>query len=365
MIGCGRRVAALGALAAVLGPGIAASAPTPAGRGGLRPIFASDLVVNGVTRSASGRLFMPVQPRRPGEPRLIEAKRGKPTPFPDAAWNLPGPPDGHFVNVNAIRIGPDGALWVVDGGSPGIGKPAVPGGARLIRIDLATNQISRTFGLAEATTPQSFVDDVRFNGRHAYLTDARQPGLVVLDLETGRVRRVLDGHPSTIDRGPLMAEGRQLRDAEGRPVVVHADQLEVTPDGRWLLYQPCNGGMSRIETRLLDDPGVPAAELAGHVQHFADTPTTGGTAIDAGGTVYLSDTDQSRILTISPDGRIATLVADPRLAWPDAMWIDERGDLLIPAAQLNRTPGMNGGVDAVRLPVTVYALQIGAKPVRR
>ncbi len=101
------------------------------------------------------------------------------------------------------------------------------------------------------------------------------------------------------------------------------------------------------------------------MKRFAATPTTGGTAIDANGIMYLSDTDRSRILTVSPQGRIATLIADHRLAWPDAMWISDRGELLMAASQLNRTAGMNGGKDAVRPPVTVYALPIGAKAVRR
>ena len=331
---------------------------------GLRPIFSSDLVTNGVTQSKAGRLFLPVQPRRPGEPRLIEARDGKPVPYPDATWNAAGPPDGHFIGVNAVRVGPDGALWVVDSGSPSIGKPSVPGAARLIRIDLATDKFDRIYDLAEAVKPRSFVDDVRFNGDRAYLTDSRQPGLIVLDLATGHARRVLDGDPSTTARGPIRAEGRVLRDAQGQPVFVHADQLEVSPDGRWLYFQPCDGGLSRIETRFLDDPAQ-AAELARHVQRVAATPTTGGTAIDASGTMYFSDTDRSRILTVSPEGKIATLIADPRLAWPDAMWISDRGELLMAASQLDRTAGLNGGRDAVRPPVVVYSLPLGLTPVRR
>ena len=305
-----------------------------------------------------------MQPRHPGEPHLIEIRDGRPIPYPSPEWNASGAPERHFIDVNAIRVGPDGALWAVDSGSPGIDKPAVPGGARLLRIDLATDTVSRIYNLAEAVTPESFVDDVRFNGFHAYLTDARKPGLIVLDLDTGRARRVLDGDPSTTARRPLRAEGRELHDAQGRSMFVQADQLEVSPDGRWLYYQPCDGGMSRVETRLLDDPAV-GDGLARHVQRFAATPTTGGTAIAADGTIYLSDTDRSRILTVSPQGRLATLISDPRLAWPDAMWISDRGELLIAASQLDRTAGMNGGHDDVRPPVTVYALSIGAKPVRR
>ena len=63
-------------------------------------------------------------------------------------------------------------------------------------------------------------------------------------------------------------------------------------------------------------------------------------------------------LTISPEGRVDTLIADPRLVWADAMWIDGDGYLWIPAAQLNRTPELAGGKQSVDYPVWIYKLQI-------
>lgn len=350
--------------AATLGMVTPAPAQSP-----LTPLFSSDLVVNGATTTRDGRLFLVAQPAEPGRtPQVIEVRNGEPVAYPDAAWNgWTVGKDGadRFVGVNSLRVGPDGALWAVDRGRPGIGAPLAPNGVKLVRIDMAANTVARVYDLRAVTSPWSFVDDVRFNGRHAYLTDAGRPGLIVLDLETGEGRRVLEGHSSTVAQSPLVAEGKALRDAKGDPVNVHADQLEVSPDGAWLFYQPASGRLSRIPTRDLDDASLSAAELARHVERFADTPSTGGTAIDAEGTIYLSDTDRSRILTVSPEGRIATLIDDPRLAWVDAMWIDDDGNLLLPAAQLNRTAGLNGGMDAVQQPITLYQLRIGKQGVRR
>lgn len=335
----------------------------------LQPVFQSDLVVNGATTMPDGRLFLVAQPAEPAKtPQVIEVRDGRPVPYPDAAWNgwTPGN-DGarRFVGVNSLRIGPDGALWAVDRGGPGIGKPLAPRGVKLMRIDPATNQVARVHDLGAVTSPWSFVDDVRFNGRHAYLTDAGQPGLIVLDLDTGHGRRVLEGHASTIAQTPLVAEGKVVRDPQGDPVNIHANQLEISPDGAWLYYQPASGRLSRIATRYLDDTRLDPDTLAKHVERFADTPSTGGTAIDADGTIYVSDTDQSRIIAVSSAGKVTTLIENPRLAWVDAMWIDDRGDLLMPAAQLNRTAGLNGGVDGLRQPITLYKLAIGKKGVRR
>ena len=65
---------------------------------------------------------------------------------------------------------------------------------------------------------------------------------------------------------------------------------------------------------------------------------------------------------MSPQGKIATLIQDERLDWPDAMWIDGSGELWIPAAQIDRTPPMNGGRNDLRPPVEVLKLHIGVKP---
>ncbi|WP_433269776.1 SMP-30/gluconolactonase/LRE family protein [Micromonospora vinacea] len=331
----------------------------------LTPVFHEDRVCTGVT-TVRGRVFLSYPSAdRPGAQVVEVLPDGRRTPYPDAAWNRADqPPDGAFVHVNGLRAGPDGRLWIVDSGSPRIGGAQVPGGARLVAVDPDGDHVERVYHLDEAVHPDSYVDDVRFNGRMAYLSDAGAAGLIVLDLDSGRSRRVLDGHPSTAG-GRVVADGRVLRDPHGAEVRLHVDQLEVSPDGRWLYYQPASGGMSRIATRWLDDPSVSADELARRVERWADTPSTGGTAIDATGTIYLSDLERRRVLVIAPDRGVRTLVADPRLAWVDAMWLDADSRLWMPAAQLHLTAGLNGGVSAVDYPVQIYRIPVEIGPPAR
>ena len=328
-----------------------------------------DRITNAIATTPDGRIFVGF-PQTDGPSIQVQEvmDEGRATrPFPDAAWNqglaaANGDVSRSFVLINALRIGPDGALWLVDAGAPGLGKPAVKGAARLFRIDLGTNRITAVFPLEAGTTPMSYIDDVRFNGVHAYLTDAAVPGLLVLDLRTGQVRRVLDHDPTTTDGRPMRADGRVVLDEAGREKRIHADQLEVSPDGQYLYYLPASGPMARIATRWLDDPAVPPATLASHAEPWLDTPTTGGTAIDADGNIYYGDAENRRILLITPGRQVSTLIADPRLVWVDAMWIDDAGLLWIPANQQNLSRGFNGGVDAVRYPVTIYTLRTDARP---
>lgn len=180
----------------LLGAGPARAAEFAADR--LEAKLQSDLIFNGITRSKNGRLFSPFQrQQKDAGIELGEWKDGKPVAYPNAAWNAWKTGEdaaGAFVGVNAIRIGPDGALWVLDKGTDSFGASPLPGGPKLVRIDLATDTVARVYPLDAATTARSFVDDFRFNGTRVYLTDAGQPGLIVLDLATGKLRRVLDGH---------------------------------------------------------------------------------------------------------------------------------------------------------------------------
>lgn len=335
----------------------------------LVPMFQGQRVWNGVTVTPEGRVFVSYPQADSAGMQVAELDaQGRPYPFPDASWNgpqtwAPGTVGSGYVHVNALRVGPDGKLWIVDAGAPGMGQPAVKGGARLFRFDPQTRQLLQTYDLAAAVHPYSYVDDVRFNGNHAYLTDAGAPGLIVLDLRTGATRRVLDNNNATTAMRPLRADGRAVLDPKGQPVRMHADQLEVSPDGQWLYFQPASGPMARVATRWLNDPAVSEKEIASHVElAWADTPSTGGTAIDAQGNLYTTDTDKRRILRITPQGRISTLIQDDRLVWADALWIDRDGYLWIPASQLNLTPGFNDGRMQVRYPVWIYKLRTQARP---
>jgi sugar lactone lactonase YvrE len=322
-------------------------------------------ITNGITVTPEGRIFVAV-PHFDGStgPRVVEWRNGKGVPYPDETWNSKASATNaasRLVDVNSLRMGPDGNLWLVDTGSPAFGQPIVKGGVKLIRIDAARNEVTRVYRLDSVTGPHSFVDDVRFHGSVAYLTDAGQPGLIVLDLKSGSGYRVLDGARSTTAVAPLWAEGHELRGTKGKPVYVHADQLEISPDGRWLYFQPACGPFFRIESRWLDSKYTDK-ERERRVEQFSATPSTGGTAIANDGMIYLSDTNTQRILYITTSGNSESLVQDPRLLWVDAMWIDAQGFLWMPAAQLNRLPLFNNGVSKVEMPMHVYKLQIHKRP---
>jgi hypothetical protein len=331
--------------------------------------YQSDMIWNGVTTTHRGRIFV-CFPHLEGDSGLRIGELnpdGTVRPYPSTGWNnwqAGQAAATTFVRTSALRIGPDANLWVVDTGTPYLGAAVIANGPKVVIIDPATNQVVRIIPLDSMVKTRSLVSQLRITPSHLYLTDAGEPALIILDRQTGQGRRILEGHDSVTDMRPLVAEGMIMRYQNGEGVRIHAHQLEVSPDGQYLYFQPASGLMSRIETMYINDETLSSAEIARHVQLFVDTPGTGGTTIDADGTIYLADVNQSRLLTITPDGTLSTLLTDDRLVWVDGLWLDDAGFLWLPAAQLNRLALFQQGGSTVHYPVHLFKLQIRAKPVR-
>lgn len=328
--------------------------------------------VNGVSTTPEGRLFL-LYARVDGSkgPTVVEWKNDTAIPYPNLEWNSYAAgkdPATHLIRINSQRIGPDGQLWLVDTGSPSFGQPVIlPQGPKLVVVDVNTNEVSRVYNMGNVTKSTSLLDDVRFNvaAGKAYLTDAGAPALIVMDLTTGDAIRVLENDISTSASMPTSGEGVLLGKLGGGYTYIYADQHEVSPDGKWYYYQPASGGMHRIETKYLNDAyynSSLASILSQYVQPYALTPSTGGTAIDAEGNIYVSDVDRQAIMKIWPNGTMTTLVRDSRLLWVDAMWIDTQKRLWMPAAQLNRGIPFNNGTSHVVKPLHIYTIDIGIGP---
>jgi sugar lactone lactonase YvrE len=324
------------------------------------------MIWNSVALSDTGEVFVS-GPRWTGSmgPALAHLdKDGQPQPYPDARWNgwQPGQ-DAHdaFVNLNGIHRGSGDSLWAIDTGAPEFGGAPLPGGAKVVHIDLKSGQVVRIYPLgSEVATPTSYVDDIRFHGSRGYLTDAGRPGLIVLDLETGSARRVLDNATSTTgpaDR-PIVVDGQTVHAPDGSPLRVNTDFLEVSPDGTWLYFASLHGPWYRVERRWVDEARLSPEELESHVEPWADLPPSGGSAMDTDGNLYFSDLAENALKKRTPEGHIETVITDARLHWVDSPYLAPDGWLWLPASQIDRVALFNGGASRVERPVRLLRLRV-------
>lgn len=332
----------------------------------------------GVAVTERGRIFV-CFPQWGDRPRcaVAELRGGNLLPYP-AIPKKPGrqDPAHRWISVQSVVADWNGSLWVLDTAAPHF-RPPLPGGAKLVRLDLATGRATEIYTFPpEVVLPTTYLNDVRFDfragGGYAYLTDSseRGPGaLIVLDLASGRSFRRLDGHWSTNPQPGFIpkAEGRVLmnRAADGAvsPWTVAADGIALSPDGATLYYCPLSGRrLYAVPTAPLRDPRIPEEALERLVRTVVEKGASDGLACDAGGNVYAGDYESGSIRVVSPAGGLGTVAHDPRLLWPDTFSIGPDGCLYVICNQLHRQPGFHYGRDLRRKPYSLFRLNIGALP---
>lgn len=367
--------------------------PAPAARGGAaaeaaREAGAMELAIladapstpTGLAISPKGRVFV-MMPRFTGkEPYTLGevAPDGSVTPYPDQAANTPDPerPQATLFHVPNGVFDRAGTLWLLDAGLPNGSGPPVPGGTKLVQMDIETDEILRVVPLDPGVEPTSSLNDLRVDtadGRaRAFVTDQGQDGqgaILAVDLDTGRVVRRLGSHASTRSQKGVQkfVEHRPvLRDAgSGKPQTVQggANGIALGPDGRRLYWAPLMGRrLYAVDTDSLLDAAQTEANVAAGVEDLGEKGMTGGLGTDAEDRVYLTLQEQNALGRRLPDGTIEVLGSDPRLIWADTIVITEDRWLYVSAAQVNRRPEYNGGTDLQNPPYAILRIRIDAGP---
>ena len=310
----------------------------------------------GVTVSHENRIFVNFPRWGDDVPFTVaELVNGKAVAFPDAQINdWPGRtmanPNAftdeavdqtHFVSVQSVVVDPADRLWVLDTGAPLL-KNIVPGGPKLVCIDLKTNKVVKTILLPPETAGMnSYMNDVRFdltvgdsgsqdaqtmigsrpapdpksppkdpshpaaersagNGGGdggstihgtAYITDSSSEGpnaIIVVDLATGKSKRRLNQHSSVLgEDGFLMfAEGRPVYRTEPgkppKPVLFAVDGIAISNDGKTLYYCPISSTkLYAVSTDAMRDKSKSDAQVEATVRLVTGKMPADGLESDA------------------------------------------------------------------------------------
>jgi len=295
---------------------------------------------------------------------LAEIVSGQRRPYPNAEWNQWDSlnPQNRFMNVQALFVDQTNALWVLDPSNPGE-EPPIVAGIKLLKINLATNQVEKIYRFEDLPRERTGLNDVRVDTRRqvAYLSDPKRSAIVVLDLTTGKSRSVLEGDKST-SADPefvLKIDGKEVKDDKGKPFSSNVNGIALTDDFKYLYYRAINQTkLYRIATEHLNNPAVTPAEVASHVETMAETGVSHGMTSDAKGNVYLTDSPTKAVRYLTPDRELETLVRDSRLLWPDSFAVGPDGYLYLTAAQIHRTKKYNDGQDKVDYPFRLYRMKL-------
>lgn len=311
--------------------------------------FPKDMPPGNLAIAPDGRMFMSVHEFYGPELRIVEVMPdGSTKPYPTDTWARAPEGDGDGLNgVLGLRVDRTGILWMLDGQSEG--KTG-----RVVGWDTNTETLHAIYYIGQpAAQPTSFLNDLavdRENGA-IYISDTgdgANSAIVVVDMETNRVRRVLEGSAFTVPEDiPMVIDGREIK-LGGNPAKIGINPITIDPTNTWVYFAPMTAtAMYRVRTTDLLDESLSEADLAARVERYGDKVISDGSTVDADGNVYITAMTDNAIGVTKPDGKYEVLFqSDKDLPWPDGFSMGVDGYVYATINELHRSPVLNGGEDA-------------------
>jgi hypothetical protein len=174
--------------------------------------------------------------------------------------------------VTGVAVSKTGRIFVnfpnwsdLDPASPKM-EGVVNGGPKLVKFDLRNDQLTQKipFG-AEDAPDKSYPNDVRVDSKtnHAYLTDSGLDALLVVDLKTGKTRRLLENRACTKGEPDvhLVVEGSKLVDPKtGESPQMNADCIAFDRETGYLYFHALTvRTLYRISSVYLLDETFPSS----------------------------------------------------------------------------------------------------------
>ena len=242
-------------------------------------------------------------------------------PYPNQRWNswqLGNPVnDSVFVAVQSV-VALNGLLYVIDTRNPEfkgvIGQPII------FVFDLTTNQLVERYKLPEtAFHSNSYINDLRIDlkRKYAYFTDSGNPGLVLLNLENGATKRVLEGHVSTTSEMDVLT----INNKEWKNTV-HSDGIAFDPTTGMLYYHALTAyNLYAISVDILINETPQNIEQS--VQLVKKTAAPDGMIVHKE-VLYYADLENHKIMQLNlTTNTVTVLVEGDAIKWADSFAIEE------------------------------------------
>ncbi|TBR42549.1 hypothetical protein CBF23_007105 [Marinomonas agarivorans] len=295
-----------------------------------------------------GRMFMSVHEFYGPELRIVEVMpNGSTKPYPTKRWARAPEGDGDGLNgVLGLRVDKEGILWMLDGQTK-------THAGRLVGWDTKTERLHAIHYVGQPVArSSSFLNDLAVDREHeaiyiADTGDGANSALIVVDLDSGRARRVLEGSRFTVPESiPMVIDGREIK-LGGQPARIGVNPITLDATNTWLYFAPMSGtSLYRIRTTDLLDESLSDEALAQRVQRYGDKPISDGSTIDTAGNVYITAMTDNAIGVTRADGEYEVLFqSDTTLAWSDGFAVGADGYIYATVNELHRSPVLNGGKD--------------------
>lgn len=308
--------------------------------------------------SSDGRVFISFHPEGRPEYALAEIIDGEAQPWPSREAQ------SQFDSVLGIRIDKQGRLWTLDNANHGKGQP------RLSGFDVESGELIHSLDFDKEVAPEgSHLNDfqVHPNGAFVFIADASilglKPALLIADLRSNTVRRVLEEHESVMPEKFIpVVQGRKMEIFGLFAIRPGIDSIALNRRGTYLYFGAVTSQfMYRVSVRDLQNPALSDEAIAERVFKHLPKPESDGITIDNQEQIYIADPSNSAILRINRAHKLETLLQDDRIRWPDGFSFGTDGWLYFTCSALHQVIGRTDGQIADAGPYQVFRFKPGAK----
>jgi sugar lactone lactonase YvrE len=319
------------------------------------------------------RKIVSMQPIDKPEFQVVEVlPDGTKKPFPNEKWASVVSPDGTGMQaVIGVIADTNGIVWMLDMG----GNRQAP---KLVGWNTKNDTLHRVIVFpATASKPNSFHQDMAIDTERnkAYVADMTRgdllgesaPAILVIDLDTGLVRRVLEGDKHFEPGSETMvingnAFATKPPDGDIGPILLGLNPITIDPKNEWVYFGSISSnGLYRIPAQSLADPGLSDDQLSAQIEPYREKRNSDGISIDDKGNVYVTDVQNNAIGVATPESYELLVKDNDMLKWPDGLAFGPDGWLYATVNQLDLHEVLNSGVKGGKPPY--YLVRV--KPLSR
>jgi len=333
-----------------------------------------DQAVGNIAFTNNGELVYSHHPFFGPEIRVVkfDKKTNATTPFPNLEWNTPRDTDDNYLsNVLGIRNDENGIIWMIDMAQRNNVTPKIVG------WNTKTDKLERIYYLPESSVPAiAQPNDMVVDTKNGYFIiadegignggDGSKAAFIIVDMKTGKTRRVLEGTRSTLPKNtPTIIDGKHLA-VNGKDLLIGNDGITADANFEYIYYGPLNGPkIYRIKTLELVNEAFTDADLDSKIETYSDKPNNGGMSIDKEGNLYLTALETKSVaVVLAKDRSVKTMVQDKNMVWPDGVSYNHvDGYMYVSAAQVNRGAPFNDGKDLSTKPFYIFRFKPVAEGV--
>lgn len=302
-----------------------------------------------------GNYYLSVPRWAPGIPATvnkIEVIDGKPllSAYPSWEMNKIGNPRA-LQSVLGWEIDEKNRAWFLDQGHIE-GAPCIDGAQKLVCWDLTTNMLVESIKIPHeiASYEASFLNDLVVDNENGFIymadsgifSDPLEGGLIVYNIQTKELRRVLHQHESTQELPGYWFKiaGKPVWKEE--PMRTGADGIALSADRKTVYWCPLTArNLYALDTALLQDFNTPMSMIEEAVVNCGDKGTnTDGMGADNKGSIYYTMLEGMGIGIYNPEtDKFETFISDERMIWVDGMTFDNNGHLIFNSNRLHELFG--------------------------